>query len=560
MNYSIKVCCPTSEKIDTIISILQKKLNDYGSVPSSVTVNDADILLDIDASIGLDGYRMENSGTSLKLIGNNELGLLYAVGKLLHTSHYSRNSFELSTWRGESIPDCSMRGIYMANNFINWNHACPLDEMKNYISELTLWGMNTLAYCFPHYATLPDKVAKDYLNRNREIIDYATSLGIRVGLLYAPNFGFGKIPKDIQASPFPDTEPARRGNGKNPTSFVCPSNPDGRKFILDRLGADLDCYKGLDIGFLVSFPYDAGGCGCDDCWPWGAKGFVELSHDLANLGKERFKDCKFVLTTWCYDVREESDGEYEGLDNALKAGNDWCDAIMTDAHGAFPEYPLKHGVPGGLPMINFAEISMWGRFPWGGSAANPFPKRLVEIWNQAKHLLDGGLPYSEGRFEDINKVSCISLFWNKDISAKEIIREYVNFEYGSDAVESLMTVIDILEDTYPTDNLCLKQAKKALELIEEAEAKLPERTLNSWRWRILKLRAIIDVEKMSSTEFVTETLNNAYEELTTLYCAQKAGGPVAPRSKSFFDREDIEIKGPQYAEHIGEQASDPNKI
>jgi hypothetical protein len=281
---------------------------------------------------------------------------------------------------------------------------------------------------------------------------------------------------------------------------------------------------------------------------------------VVKLARQRFPDCKLILCTWCFDVLEKSDGEYEGLAALLKADPGWCDMIMTDAHGSFPDYPLKHGVPGGLPMINFAEISMWGRYPWGGSGANPFPKRMVTIWNQAKHLLDGGLPYSEGRFEDINKVTCLSLFWNKQAVAADIVRDYVNFEYGANALPALTQAIDMMEDIYPSANLTTEATGQVYQRIQQGEKRLAPGAETRWRWRLLRARAIIDYETTRSPGIITVAQNDAYEELTQLYCAQAAGDPVAPRAKSYYQRADVTRKGPVYASHIGEHASNPESI
>ena len=44
-----------------------------------------------------------------------------------------------------------------------------------------------------------------------------------------------------------------------------------------------------------------------------------------------------------------------------------CSGAVVDDHGNFPLWPLEHGGGklGGLPLLNFPEISMWGRGPWG---------------------------------------------------------------------------------------------------------------------------------------------------------------------------------------------------
>lgn len=559
--FSIRNIAPESPVTEAAIRILTRILKERANISLRHDSENPDLELAVEPREGKEGFTIDNNGQCPRITGHDPRGLLYGIGKFLHTGSWSATGFTPGAWQGTSVPDCSMRGIYIANNFNNWNYSCPVADMKNYLDELSLWGMNMVAFNFVQYANLPEPKRGQYLARNREIIAHANSIGMRVTLLYAPNMGFGPIPAAIRAHPFPDTSPARRGGGDNPVSFVCPSNPEGHAFIMRRIGEDMDCYKGLQIDAIATFPYDAGGCGCEKCWPWGARGFPALSRDVITMAREKWPACKLILCTWCYDVREESDGEYEGLDKLLSQNNDWCDVIMADAHGSFPRYPLDVRVPGGLPMINFAEISMWGRFPWGGSGANPFPARIVSIWNAAKHLLDGGLPYSEGRFEDINKVACLSLFWNKNASAEEIVRDYANFEYGPETPDAIWEAIQILEQIYPTPKPDAAKAEKALSILKATEKTLTKQAKSSWRWRILLLRAIIDAENAKAADnTVSSACNAAYEELTSLYCAERAGGPVAPRSKSFYARDDIETKGPVFAEHIGEHASNADQI
>jgi hypothetical protein len=62
---------------------------------------------------------------------------------------------------------------------------------------------------------------------------------------------------------------------------------------------------------------------------------------------------------------------------------------------------LDEGVPGGLPLLNFPDISMCGQEPWGEYGANPLPEHLQKRWDGTKHKLSGGCPYSEGIYEDL---------------------------------------------------------------------------------------------------------------------------------------------------------------
>ena len=116
----------------------------------------------------------------------------------------------------------------------------------------------------------------------------------------------------------------------------------------------------------------------------------------------------------------------------------WVDYVLAADYGDhFPAYPLRYGVPGGLPMVGFPEISMHKASPWGGYGANPLPQHLQALWDQAGHALSGGFPYSEGIFEDLNKAICAQFYWDPDKPAWDTVREYVTYEYGPAVVTRL---------------------------------------------------------------------------------------------------------------------------
>ena len=74
--------------------------------------------------------------------------------------------------------------------------------------------------------------------------------------------------------------------------------------------------KDIGLDFLVFWPYDEGGCGCEKCQPWGCNGFLRLSRSLAELGREYFPNLQTVLSTWMFDTPPE--GEWLGLSVAMK--------------------------------------------------------------------------------------------------------------------------------------------------------------------------------------------------------------------------------------------------
>ncbi|MEN6449908.1 MAG: hypothetical protein ABFC96_05390 [Thermoguttaceae bacterium] len=483
------------------------------------------VQLAVEPGIGTEGFRIsEGPGDSIRIVGNDPLGLLYGVGKFLRTSRYDEGGFTPSRWRGRSVPECSYRAIYAATHFMNFYEAAPIDDVRQYVQELGLWGANTLVLHFPtwQFDGFDDPKALKNLQRINDLFRAAKAVGLRVGLIQCPNQGFAKAPASIRAAKYPD------GLGRRGTLGVncCPSTPAGHAYLAKLYGQLFDQFKDTGLDGLVSCPYDEGGGGCPECWPWGARGYPRLSRDLAMAARKTYPQLKVVLSTWVYDTPPA--GEWEGLAAFLKNDRAWLDYVMADAHEDFPAFPLKHGVPGGRPLVNFPEISMWGRSPWGGYGANPLPGRLERLWRQTGGKLSGGLPYSEGIYEDINKAICLQLYWDPQRSAAETVREYIAFEYSPDAVDELLAAVRLLETTWKDGRLAA-DCEEAHRLAVQAEKKLTPQAKAAWRWRIFLLRTVIDSERYRRGGKVKgPVLKAAFDELTRIYHAGQSFDWVRP--------------------------------
>ena len=491
---------------------------------SVVTAGEAPLVVElaVQPGVGAEGYEIaDGPAATVRINGNDDLGLLYGVGKFLRSSRYDQGGFTPGTWRGKSVPQCPFRAIYAATHFMNFYEAAPAEEVQRYVEDLGLWGANTLILHFPtwKFANFDDPAAKRSLEQIRRVLQAGKDLGMTVGLIQCPNQGFATAPQSIRFTKYPDV--GRHGDfGVN----CCPSKPEGHAYLMELYGRLFTEFKDMGLEFLVCWPYDEGGCGCEDCWPWGARGFPRMSRDLVQLARKTYPNLKLVLSTWTYD--NPPAGEWEGLASLLEKDKSWLDYIMADFHEDFPRYPLDKGVPGGLPLVNFPEISMWGRSPWGGYGANPLPARYQRLWEQTGGKLAGGMPYSEGIYEDMNKVICFQFYWDKRRSAEETLKEYISFEYSPDCVDEVLKAVHLLEETWTSNG---PKSVEAYELVHEVEQKLTPQARAAWRWRIFLLRAVIDRElhrhpgKLEGPE-----LQRALEELTRIYHAERADGAVHP--------------------------------
>jgi hypothetical protein len=229
-----------------------------------------------------------------------------------------------------------------------------------------------------------------------------------------------------------------------------------------------------------------------------------------------------ILSTWYFD--RWGIGEWDGITAKFNAEKpDWVDYIMSDNFEEYPRYPLDHGVPGGLPLLNFPDISMYGQTPWGGYGANPHPGRLQQRWDETKKHLSGGFPYSEGIYEDINKVICAGLWWDPDRPAIETVKDYAAAEFAPEVADDVVAVVKIFEKNHERDKVG-QSAVEAARLVEQIDAKLAPRVKSSWRWRLFCIRAAIDQEiyRNSLGQGRDQVFREACDELTKISHAENA--------------------------------------
>ncbi|MDD5678666.1 MAG: hypothetical protein PHW60_11880 [Kiritimatiellae bacterium] len=489
--------------------------------------------LEMDPQIGREAFRIADGASgAIRIIGGDERGLLYGAGKFLRACRLGEGGLEPCAWRGVSAPEKPFRCIYFATHFHNWYQEAPVEKVERYVEELALWGYNCVSVWFDmhHYTGIDDPAARDMLERLHRIFQAANAVGLGASLCCLANEAYAGSPEALRA----DWTAGHDGYTHNLSHYhveLCPNKPGATALMLKWREEMLAAFADIRLDYLVIWPYDQGGCTCSRCKPWGANGYLKMAKLIARLGRRCFPNAKIVFSTWCFDLSTR--GEWAGLARAFRKRPDWVDYIMADGHTNFPEFPLKNGIPGGLPLVGFPEISMFGAFPWGGFGANPFPARLQRYWDKVGSAMAGGAPYSEGIFEDLNKVVCACLYWG-NISAAEAVREYIAYEFSPEVATPVMEAIRILEETLPRTTQGYHHIEKqegveiAYALIRKVDARLPPRIRSGWRWRILFLRATIDRELLKNKGVISDAGRAVLGELVAIYHAQNAQEPVRP--------------------------------
>ncbi len=471
------------------------------------------------ATLETDGFHLatapDNEGR-LYVIGQSTSGMVAGIGKLLRLSRYADGDIEIPRLTFNDHPRMPVRGMYFATHFGNFYHVAPIEEVDRIIEELALWGANSLCVWFDmhHFKSLEDPAAQKHLARLKHFAETAHGVGMQFGLTFIANEGYASSPKELR----------EHGCSGAYGVELCPSKPEGLALIGKWQTQVIEAFPQVD--FIWMWPYDQGGCWCAQCQPWGANGFLRASEQLARLYHERFPRGQAWLSTWCFDVFLRTGGEYDGLLRYLREKKPaWLAGIISGKHqDVIEQQLLSRPSPERYPLTCFPEISMYKMGPWGGFGANPLPRFYGRLADNARGGIQGGWPYSEGIYEDINKFFWVQFYWNPDRTGDDVHSEYAEYYLRPEVAKDTLRLFHLLEDTHARANMGiqnLKQADEAWALAESINARLPEWTKTSWRWRLFHIRAAIDhVAKNNgyTSAKARAVLEPLRDELSRIYC------------------------------------------
>jgi len=540
---------------DVYAEIFKRQVQRRSPVDISLDSHDEpDLRWTIDPELNEETFSIQRDNNGVVVIrGGRARGLLYGIGKFLRTSGFSQDGMILSDWQGASSPAKEFRCSYFASHFNNYYQDAPLPEIERYVEELGLWGFNTVGAWFDYhqFSSFQDPQAQKTFQHICGIIRTVNRLDLKMATGFLANEAYNNSPKALRATPT-----GRSFYGVE----LCPNKPGSVELLLKWFAEELRGYidAGVKVDHFGAFPYDQGGCGCDICKPWGANGYLFMAEKISRLTKQYFPHSTFSINTWLFDHKRDQ-GEWRGLTEAFRTPPDWVDYLQAGAHGTFPSYPLEHGVPGNLPVFDFPEISMWGMYPWGGFGANPLPNRFQGLWGTICDRVVGARLYSEGLYEDFNKVLYSRFLWHGNNEVDEAMREYFRYECGCRNPEEITDAIYLLEKNHapmwftenyvrrykcscppiPNDyggyaeplKIDRETADAALAICTRVDERLPAWGREGWRWRIIFLRAVIDAELHNNEGNPTPACEEAFAELTRIYHAENGEAKVSPPTR-----------------------------
>lgn len=316
-----------------------------------------------------------------------------------------------------------VRECYCPAHFGNSYEAMWPREMAAYLAELKWMGFNrygdwitTTDVCNPYTSDATWDLAKEQLDRKKKAFRAAQELGLGLNLIVTPNHVYLD-----QLRPHYAAKKARGIFGQ----IICPSNPEARKLILEnfeRWFADFADSR-LRLSTLTAFAYDYGGCACEKCSPWILT-FGRLMKEVHALALRRHPDIEPWCCSWWWKPEEHA----QFNEWAAKEAPGWLKGMTLHieyGQTRFKEVPL----PAGCRTMAFVHIG----YPDGNQTRDTYakwgpviaPRRIPEtLANLAQLGADGFQAYSEGMFDDCNKMLLAGIGSGRFRDADEALRSY----------------------------------------------------------------------------------------------------------------------------------------
>ena len=417
---------------------------------------------------GSEGYRLaiKNTGKSLcAVIGADDRGVLYGVGKLLRLMHWSEGKLLLPLETTISdAPQFPIRGHQLAyrpktNAYDAWSPAI----FDQYIRELALFGANTIDILPPGTddETTNDLMKYDPLEMMVTLSEIIHSYGLETGVWYPNMFA-----EDIDEKSLAE-EDAQRNKVFSRVPYI------DHLFI-----------PGGDPGRL--FP----------------NMLFAVSQRFITIAKKYHPAVKLWISPQTFCPSEAWSEEFYA---ELKKEPDWLYGVTFAPWVRDNIDVLRKRTPKRYPIRNYADIchTLRCQYPvpkWdltlaltlGREFVNPRPNDEKHIHNLYCKYMAGSVCYSEGINDDLNKFVWLDQEWNAKTPVKQTLVEYGRLFIASDATKEIAAGLLLLEDNLRGDFAQNPSVCKAWALWTGLEDRLSGFALNNYRFELHLLRACFD--------------------------------------------------------------------
>lgn len=452
--------------------------------------------------------RREGRAWLVAVAGNDGLGTLFGVGRLLRESHIRADELELPTRSPLiSAPYHPIRGMQLgyrplSNTYDQWS----VEQFERYIRELALWGCNAIEL-IPR--RLPpegpdDAEAVDEWEMNLRLCELVHSYGMQVWLWL-------------------------------PVDDGDPSDPEQRAAVLDRRRRLFSEMAHVDHLFV----------------PGGDPGdappelLLDLMAEMAGLLREHHPHAGVWVSHQGFEFPQR-DLFYRMLRQMVSEGQTWLTGVV---HGPGTRDSLpgtRAAVPPELQVRLYPDIThscrcMYPVDRWDYAFAliedrefcNPRPHQFSVIFGQIAPHSAGAIGYSDGAHDDVNKIIWLALGWAPETDVHRCMLEYGRLLVDPDLEDEVADALLGLEANWMGPVATNTTIPSTFGLWRRLHAEQPE----NWRVTMHYTRALCDLyiqgklaRDVAAEARALKALAGASPE--TLDEAVKAAGEVLQRPLS----------------------------
>lgn len=436
-----------------------------------------------------EGYTIRVDRTSRKaptvfLVGRDNRGALFAVGRLLREASIGRDKIELDGKRTiTTAPRHPIRGHQLGfRNTANSYDAWDLATYEQYIRDCIIFGTNSIELIS---SLDPERMSGPVMqipqrSMNVQLAELLHTYGLDVWL-------FLPLGGHIE-------------------------NPDEWRAELDARADLFAAYPAVDHVMVPGG--DPGHTAPELLMPWLA--------EMATVLRKRFPHAGLWVSNQGF-THEQNDTFIRYLQekqpdwlNGIVYGP-WVKTSLREMRKRTPEryrirrYPdITHCVRCQYPMPEwdrtFAQTE-------GREFTNPRPADMARIHNLFADDANGFVTYSDGCHDDLNKMIWTAMGWNPDTDVAEIVKEYGRVFFGDTYAEEIARGIWMLDSNWRAPGLQGDGIEATLAHWLKVEAQAGEALAENWRFQLYLLRAVCDAYLRARLIVETEQERRVYTAL-----------------------------------------------
>jgi hypothetical protein len=442
--------------------------------------------------LGEEGFFLTTTPRDIVILAREGRGMIYGVGKLLHTAQYFNGSMFAAPPEGIDKPLMPDRILYIPPHLQNFYEMEEAGAIKPIIEEAALWGINGISLIQDEGDNdifddaLDNAEGRRQWAKIKELYRLGNSLGLKLGMVICANTAFkNQLTPEVSI---------KAGGEWHLGKLINPMIPAGRALLLRNRTNFFRDLAGSNIylDHLLIFPYDAGGCFDEHCRPWVLT-YLKLSEEIAEALHQYHPDARTFATDWfCNDDEGEMMTQYlnEHPQTALVG------VIKQDRTSPKRFSTLNKR----YRLLVFLDVSNMGG--WGVIGAQPLPTMIDGYLGEGpENGITGLMIYSEGIYDDYNKAYATQVAWNPATDAEQFSMQYAHyFFYGSDVADAFWEIVWRSERGWVDPRIAWPkhqfidvpvQAERLEQLTLSVAARLSPEIRSSWRWQVFEYRGRI---------------------------------------------------------------------